>query len=82
MSRIGKQPITIPAGVSVEITSDLVTIKGPKGTLNFNILEGVTVSQDAGILHVSIADQTIKQQKAFWGLTRAMIQNMVVGVSD
>ena len=82
MSRIGKQPITIPAGVSVEITTDLVTIKGPKGTLNFNILEGVTVSQDAGIIQVSVADQTIKQQKAFWGLTRAMIQNMVVGVSD
>ncbi len=82
MSRIGKQPITIPAGVTVEIGSDLITIKGPKGTLNFNILEGVKVSQDAGILTVSIENQEIKQQKAFWGLTRAMIQNMVVGVSD
>ncbi len=81
MSRIGKQPITIPAGVTVEISSDLITIKGPKGTLNFNILEGVTVTQDAGILQVSIQDANIKQQKAFWGLTRAMIQNMVVGVS-
>ena len=77
MSRIGKQPITIPAGVTVEITTDLVTIKGPKGTLHFNILEGVSVSQDAGIIQVSIANIENKQQKAFWGLTRAM----VVGVS-
>lgn len=81
MSRIGKQPITIPAGVTVEIKTDLVTIKGPKGTLHFNILEGVSVSQDAGIIQVSIANIENKQQKAFWGLTRAMIQNMVVGVS-
>ena len=81
MSRIGKQPITIPAGVTVEISPELVTIKGTKGTLHFNILEGVSVSQDAGILTVSIADATNKQQKAFWGLTRAMIQNMVIGVS-
>lgn len=81
MSRIGKQPITIPTGVTVDIGSDLITIKGPKGTLTFNILEGVKVSQDAGILQVSITDATQKQQKAFWGLTRAMIQNMVVGVS-
>jgi len=82
MSRIGKQPITIPAGVTVEIGSDLITIKGPKGTLTFNILEGVKVSQDAGVLQVSIKDAAQKQQKAFWGLTRAMIQNMVVGVSE
>jgi large subunit ribosomal protein L6 len=82
MSRIGKQPITLPAGVSVEISTELVTIKGTKGTLTFNILDGVQVSQDAGIITVSIKDPTQKQQKAFWGLTRAMIQNMVIGVSE
>jgi large subunit ribosomal protein L6 len=81
MSRIGKQPITLPAGVTVDISTDLVTIKGTKGTLTFNILEGVQVSQDAGIITVSIKDPTQKQQKAFWGLTRAMLQNMVIGVS-
>ncbi len=81
MSRIGKQPITIPSGVTVEIGSDLVTITGPKGTLNFNILEGVRVSQDAGIITVTIENLENKQQKAFWGLTRAMIQNMIIGVS-
>lgn len=82
MSRIGKQPITIPSGVTVDIGTDLITIKGSKGTLKFNILEGVKVSQDAGTLHIAIEDETNKQQKAFWGLTRAMIQNMVTGVSD
>ncbi len=82
MSRIGKQPITLPSGVSVEISLELVTIKGSKGTLDFNILEGVKVSQDAGVVTVSISDIENKQQKAFWGLTRAMIQNMVIGVSE
>ena len=81
MSRIGKQPISIPSGVTVEITPELIVIKGPKGTLNFNILEGVSVAQSSDVLQVSIQDQSNKQQKAFWGLTRAMIQNMVVGVS-
>ena len=82
MSRIGKQPITIPTGVTVEISADLVTIKGPKGTLKFNILEGVRVSQEAGVVTIAIENMADKQQKAFWGLTRAMIQNMVTGVSD
>jgi large subunit ribosomal protein L6 len=82
MSRIGKQPIAIPTGVTVDLSTELVTIKGPKGTLTFNILEGVSVKQDAGFLHVSVANPTAKRERAFWGLTRAMLQNMVVGVSD
>lgn len=82
MSRIGKQPITLPSGVTAEITSDLVTIKGSKGTLTFNILPNVVVTQDAGVLTVSVKNPEEKQQRAFWGLTRAMLQNMVVGVSD
>jgi large subunit ribosomal protein L6 len=81
MSRIGKQPITLPAGVSVTL-ADIVTIKGPKGTLTFNILEGVKIAEDAGKLQVSVENPENKQQRAFWGLTRAMLQNMVIGVSD
>ncbi len=81
MSRIGKQPITIPAGVTVTI-ADVVTINGSKGTLTFNILEGVQVAQEEGKLQVSVANPEDKQQRAFWGLTRAMLQNMVTGVSD
>jgi large subunit ribosomal protein L6 len=82
MSRIGKQPITIPTGVTVEITASNVLIKGTKGTLNFNILEGVKVSQEEGKIVVSVQNPENKQQRAFWGLTRAMLQNMVVGVSE
>lgn len=82
MSRIGKQPITLPAGVTVEITTDLVTIKGSKGTLTFNILEGVSVTQENGVLQVAVANPTAKRERAFWGLTRAMLQNMVTGVSE
>ena len=81
MSRIGKQPITLVAGVTVTI-ADIITIKGPKGTLTFNILEGVQVTQEEGKLQVSVANPEDKQQRAFWGLTRAMLQNMVTGVSD
>ena len=81
MSRIGKQPIAIPAGVTVSIT-DIVTIKGAKGTLTFNILPGVKVAQEEGKIVVSVENQEDKQQRAFWGLTRAMLMNMVVGVSD
>ncbi len=68
--------------MTVEIATDLVTIKGIKGTLTFNILPNVKVSQDAGILQVSVDNPGQKQQRAFWGLTRAMLQNMVVGVSE
>jgi large subunit ribosomal protein L6 len=81
MSRIGKQPITIPAGVTVEI-ADIVTIKGTKGTLTFNILPGVVVSQENDKIIVSVENQEESQQRAFWGLTRAMLQNMVIGVSE
>ncbi len=81
MSRIGKQPIAIPAGVTVEI-KDTVTIKGSKGTLTFNILPGVKVTEDAGKIVVSIENTEDTQQRAFWGLTRAMLQNMVTGVSE
>ena len=82
MSRIGKQPVKLPAGVTAEITASAVNLKGSKGALSFNILEGVSVVQDGDSLVVSIKDPLNKQQKAFWGLTRAMLQNMAVGVSD
>ena len=82
MSRIGKQPVKIPTGVSVEITDSHVNFKWSKGALTFNILEGVSVVQEWDALIVSIANPENKQQKAYWGLTRAMLQNMAVGVSD
>lgn len=82
MSRIGKQPVKLPSGVTAEITQNAVNLKGPKGSLSFNILEGVSVKEEDGSLIVSIENAENKQQKAFWGLTRAMLQNMAIGVSD
>ena len=82
MSRIGKQPVKLPSGVSAEITVAHVNLKGAKGNLSFNILPGVHVKLEEGSLIVSVANPEDKQQRAFWGLTRAMLQNMAIGVSD
>ncbi len=82
MSRIGKQPVKLPTGVSVEITSTEVKIKWPKGNLSFNILEWVSVKQEGETLLVSVKNPEAKQERAYWGLTRAMLQNMTVWVSE
>lgn len=82
MSRIGKQPIQIPAVVTVEISKDAVIAKNAKHTLKVDILEGVKVEQNEGVLQVSIEDASVKEQRAFWGLTRSLIQNMMVGLSE
>lgn len=82
MSRIGKQPVTIPNGVTVEITPEAVIAKNAKNTLSVAILEGVRVEQVDNTLNVSIENPEVKEQKAFWGLTRSLIQNMMVGLSE
>lgn len=82
MSRIGKQPVTIPAGVTVEITPEAVIAKNAKNSLSVTILEGVRIEQADNTLNVSIENPEVKQQKAFWGLTRSLIQNMMVGLSE
>jgi large subunit ribosomal protein L6 len=78
MSRIGKQPVKLPSGVTAEITASHVNLKGSKGNLSFNILPGVTVKNEEGSLIVSVENAENSQQRAFWGLTRAMLQNMAV----
>ncbi len=82
MSRIGKQSITIPAGVTVEITDTQVTATGNGNTLKFPLQPTVKVKQEDGQITVSVVDPSIKEQRAFWGLSRSMIQNMVIGVSE
>lgn len=82
MSRIGKQPVAIPSGVTVEITTDAVIAKNAKHSLSVKILEGVKVEQVDNTLQVSIENPEIKEQKAFWGLTRSLIQNMMIGLSE
>lgn len=81
MSRIGKSPITIPDKVSVQIKGDSITAKGPKGELNFTKPEIISVEQDANTLHVKRSTED-KKARSLHGLTRSMINNMVVGVSE
>lgn len=82
MSRLGKLPVEIPSGVTAAIAQGVVTVKGPKGELNFTAPQLVSVSQQDGEgLVVKPADET-KQARALWGTARARIANMVKGVTD
>ena len=81
MSRIGKQPITIPGGVDVSLEGQHVTVKGPKGTLEHDVPETITVSRDGDTLLVTRPDDE-RQNRALHGLTRSLVANMVTGVSD
>jgi len=81
MSRIGKQPITLPQGVEVTVNPDnLVTVKGPKGTLSNQIDPDMIVSVEDGVLTVSRPTEQ-KRHKALHGLYRSIINNMITGVS-
>ncbi len=82
MSRIGKLPITVPAGVTVTVDADnLVTVKGPKATLSQKINPVITVKQEGNVLTLERPTDS-KPHKAMHGLYRALIHNMVVGVTD
>ena len=82
MSRIGKAPITIPAGVTVTVSKDnVVTVKGPKGELTQAVDSDITVSQEEGTLTVNRPSEQ-KKHKALHGLYRSLINNMVVGVTE
>ncbi len=85
MSRIGKLPINIPAGVTVDITDNIVTVKGPKGELSQKVDPSITITIDNGQMTFAKAensDVNYKQQDAFFGLYRSLVNNMVVGVSE
>ncbi len=82
MSRIGRLPIKLPAGVVVTVDGEnLVTVKGPKGTLSQKVNKDITISQEEGALHVTRPSDS-KPHRAMHGLYRALINNMVVGVSS
>ena len=80
MSRIGKQPVEIPAGVTVEIKDLTVTVKGSKGELTKTFPEGVKIEQQDNQLIVTRNSET-KRDRAFHGLTRSLLANMVEGVT-
>ena len=81
MSRIGKQPITVPAGVEVKIEKDnLVTVKGPKGTLTRALHKDMIINtSNAGVITIDLKDES---QNALQGLTRTLLNNMIVGVTE
>ena len=81
MSRIGKKPVTVPAGVTVTIKGNEVKVKGPKGELDRTFSDLVTISQEGEEIHVARNDETT-ESNAQQGLTRTLIHNMVVGVSE
>ena len=82
MSRIGKLPITVPAGVTVTVDeNNLVTVKGPKGTLSQQVNPVITVNQEGNVLTLTRPSDA-KPHKAMHGLYRALINNMVIGVTD
>ena len=80
MSRIGKMPITVPAGVEVTIADgNLVTVKGPKGTLTSKFHHDMIIKQEGAVLTVSRPDEE-HEHKSLHGLTRTLLHNMIVGV--
>ncbi|MCL1883881.1 MAG: 50S ribosomal protein L6 [Defluviitaleaceae bacterium] len=82
MSRIGKLPVAIPAGVTVTIAAgNEITVKGPKGTLSRKLSTDMTIAQEEGKLTVT-RPSDVKRYKAMHGLTRTLINNMVVGVTE
>lgn len=80
MSRVGRKPINLPQGVSAEISAAEITIKGPKGVLSQRIVEGITIEQEDNVIYVKRASDA-KNHRSLHGLTRALVANMVQGVS-
>ncbi|GAA4547976.1 50S ribosomal protein L6 [Pseudonocardia xishanensis] len=80
MSRIGKLPITVPSGVDVKIDGRTVTVKGPKGTLSHTVIAPITVELEDGVVAVKRPDDE-RRTKAYHGLSRTLVNNLVEGVT-
>jgi len=81
MSRIGKKPIAIPANVTLTVTGQTVTVKGPKGELSFTVPEEVAITHEGAELTVAPAVDT-QRARGMWGLSRTLVSNMVHGVTN
>ena len=81
MSRIGRMPVVVPSGVDVAIDGSLVTVKGPKGTLSHTVVTPITVEKNDGVITVTRPDDE-RDSRARHGLTRTLVNNMVVGVTE
>jgi large subunit ribosomal protein L6 len=81
MSRIGKKPVVLPAGVIAELKGGELTVKGPKGSLSLPVHKDVSVSVEGSEILVTVPKPDNKQQRALWGLFRSLVQNLVTGVT-
>jgi large subunit ribosomal protein L6 len=81
MSRIGKKPVAMPSGVSASVEGQQLSVKGPKGTLAMPMIEDISYGVEDGQIVVKPANDT-KRARAFWGMHRTLVQNLVTGVSD
>jgi len=81
MSRIGKKPVPLPAGVTAAIDGRVLSVKGPKGTLTLGLADEVTYAVEEGQISVAPANET-KRARSFWGMQRTLVQNLITGVTE
>ncbi len=81
MSRIGKKPVAIPGGVTATIDNGTISVKGPKGTLSMGLSDLIDYKVEEGAISVKPANDS-KQARAFWGMQRTLVSNLVEGVSN
>ena len=81
MSRIGKKPVPVPAGVTATIENGTLSVKGPKGSLSMPVVDDISYTVEAGAISVMPANET-RRARAFWGMQRTLVSNLVVGVTD
>jgi large subunit ribosomal protein L6 len=81
MSRIGKKPVAVPAGVTAAIEGKTLSVKGPKGSLTMGLVEEVTYAVEDGQIQVQPANET-KRSRSFWGMQRTLVQNLITGVTE
>ena len=81
MSRIGKKPVAIPAGVTASMDNGVITMKGPKGELTMQTVPDISYELADGQVSVKPANNT-RRARAFWGMQRTLVQNLVVGVTE
>ena len=79
MSRIGKKPVQLPAGVTASISGQTIEVKGPKGALSFKATDDVTIAQEDGAISVTPRGLS-KRARQQWGMSRSMVENLVTGV--
>ncbi len=81
MSRIGKKPVELPSGVTATVSGQTIEVKGPKGTRSFNATDDVTIAVEDNVVTVTPRG-TSKRARQQWGMSRSMVENLVVGVTE